>query len=160
MATADRRRGDDEYLKLMRSRLRSLDLEVRLRNIGIQVLWLVVVVAGAAVPLVVALDWPAWISPVLGFVVVVAAGIERIFSRTTEAAVAVDELRRNLARERRLLLAGSGDYADEARRFGVYVTRTEDAIARFDRRMLAYSEAVVRSAEGDQGKVSRQDPAS
>ena len=44
-----------------------------------------------------------WVSPVLGFVIVIV--------KTTGPAVPVDELRRSLARERRLFLAGSEEYA-------------------------------------------------
>ncbi len=68
------------------------------------------IVAGAGVPLTEALGGPAWIGPILGFVVVVAVGIDRIFGRTTPAASAQDALRRGLARERRLFLSGASPY--------------------------------------------------
>ncbi len=82
-------------------------------------------------------------SPVLGFVVVVAAGLERIFSRTTQSAVALDELRRGLARERRLLVAGTGEYADPDGRVETYVRRSEEHLAAYDAMMVDYAHHLV-----------------
>ncbi len=97
----------------MRRRLRAASFAVWLRAGGIQFAWLVILGAGAAIPLSEALidqGW-SWVSPTLGFLVVVAAGVERIFGRTTEAAVALDRLRRELAREHRMLTAAAGPYS-------------------------------------------------
>jgi hypothetical protein len=88
----------------------------------------------------------SWVSPTLGFVIVVAAGVERIFGRTTEAAVALDRLRRELAREQRMLTAASGPYSLAEDRFAVSAQRTEEHIARYDEQMVAYHSQVVRDA--------------
>ena len=88
----------------------------------------------------------SWISPTLGFLIVVAAGVERIFGRTTEAAVALDKLRRELAREHRMLVAIAGPYSLADDRFALYAQRTEEHIARYDEQMVAYHSQVVRDA--------------
>jgi hypothetical protein len=138
--------GTDARLRYeheMRRRLRYLDVVARLRAFTMQVVWIIVLAAGAAVPLATALEWDDWVAPVLGFVVVVASGVERIFNRTTAAAVAVDALRRRLDRERRVLVAGQLEYADADDPLGVYVERSEDAIAEFDRTMIDYGQQVA-----------------
>ncbi len=76
----------------------------------------------------------------------VAAGIERIFSRTTEAAVALDRLRRELPREQLMQTAASGPYSGAEDRFAVYAQRTEEHIARDDEQVVAYHSQVVRDA--------------
>ncbi|MGE5210145.1 MAG: hypothetical protein ACM3MM_02720, partial [Acidobacteriota bacterium] len=68
------------YVDGVERRLGRLRSEVWLRTTTIQLLWLVVVLAGAAIPLSSALGWWDWIEPTLGFVVVAAAGVERIFA--------------------------------------------------------------------------------
>jgi hypothetical protein len=67
-------------------------------------MWVVIVTAGAGVPLAAAVGWPDEVGPALGFVVVVvvASGIERIFGRTTPTAVAWEKLNRELSRQTRL----------------------------------------------------------
>lgn len=118
-----------------------------LRAGGIQAVWLVVLVAGAAIPLTEALvdeGWE-WVSPVLGFVVVIAAGLERIFRRTTDAAAALDRLRRSLSRERRLLIAGAGPYAVAQDPFALYAESCEPFIATHDDAMVDYASQAVRS---------------
>ncbi len=137
--------GQRQYDRLVRRRLFVADAAAWMRAGGIQLVWLVVLVAGAAVPVseaVLSDDW-AWVSPVLGFVIVVAAGLERIFRRTTDAAVPLDELRRNLARERRLLLAGADGYADSDAGYALHVERVERHIAAYDAQMVEYAKRVV-----------------
>ena len=141
--------GDSQkYDQMVRSRLRLANLAARLRAGGIQVVWLVILIAGAAIPLTEALiteGW-TWVSPVLGFVVVIAAGLERIFSRTTDAAAALDQLRRELSRERRLLIARSGPYAETEEPDNLYAARAEVLIASYDARMVEYNRRVLAGA--------------
>jgi hypothetical protein len=130
--TASERR----YVDDIERRLRHLSTEVRLRTFTIQAMWLLVVLAGAGIPLSRALGGPSWLEPTLGFVVVAAAGIERIFARTSEKAAAIDELRRALAHEHRTMLAGTGEYVDESTAFATFAARCEAAIADHDRRSV------------------------
>lgn len=137
--------GQQRYEQLVGRRLRVANAAARMRASGIQAVWLVVLVAGAAVPLSEALmtDGWTWVSPVLGFVIVIAAGLERIFRRTTEAAVPLDELRRNVARERRLLLAGADVYGDADATYALFAERVEQHIGVYDRAMVDYAKRVV-----------------
>lgn len=151
-AAVPARKHDDArraYERMIRRRLRYADAAGRLRAGGIQMVWLLIVIAGAAIPLTEALksDGWEWVSPVLGFVVVVASGLERIFSRTTVAAAAVDELRRDLARQRRQLLAGCGEYDGAVDPFRLYAERTEEAMLRYDQQVIAYNKQVVASSK-------------
>jgi hypothetical protein len=116
---------------------------------GIQIVWLIILIAGAAIPLSEVLidgGWE-WVTPVLGFTVVIAAGLERIFSRTTPAAAALDELRRNLAHEYRIFLAAPEDQDGGADRFEKYVERSEALVADYDQKMIDYNSRVVRASE-------------
>ncbi len=113
------------------------------RTAGIQLVWLVIIVAGAAIPLVELADGWRWASPVLGFVIVIAAGVERIFGRTTEAAVAVDLLRRRLARERRLHATLTEDYAVADDPNDLYVERTEQHLDRYDKTMIDFNASML-----------------
>lgn len=135
------------YERRLRRKRGIADTAAVLRAGGIQFVWLVVLVAGAAIPLTEALvdDGWEWVSPVLGFVVVIAAGLERIFRRTTDAAVALDRLRRNLSRERRLLIAGAGPYATAQDPYALYAESCEGFIATYDDAMVDYSSQAVRS---------------
>ncbi len=135
-----------EYTDQLRSRIRIGNAASGLRTGGIQALWVIVIVAGAGVPLTEALGGPSWVGPVLGFVVVVAAGIERVFGRTTPAASAQDALRRGLAREQRLYLCGAGPYGG-ADAFDRYAERSERLIAEYDEAMVTYSSGLARRAE-------------
>ena len=97
-------------------------------------------------PLADAVGAAGWIGPTLGFVVVVASGLERIFGRTTPAAPAQGALRRGLARERRLFLAGAGPYDTEGG-FDLYAQRSEELIAVYDQAMLDYSSTLARRSD-------------
>jgi hypothetical protein len=118
--TSEQRR----YVEQLHARIRVGNAASMLRTGGIRTLWIIVVVAGAGVPLNEAIGGPVWFGPALGFVVVVAAGIERIFGRTTPAAAAQDLLRRGLARERRLFLSGAAAYG-ASNAFDLYAERSE-----------------------------------
>jgi hypothetical protein len=147
-----RTKDDHRYDRLIRSRLRVANVAAWLRASGIQIVWLVILIAGAAIPLSEALitsGW-AWVSPTLGFIIVIAAGLERIFSRTTGAAVALDRLRRDLSRERRLLIARSGPYAELTDPFCTYAERAESVIAEYDQAMVSHHQQIV-------GNVPRTD---
>lgn len=135
-----------EYERLIRSRLRWANLAAMLRAFFIQLSWLVVLFAGAAVPLSDALGAPGWVSPTLGFVVVAGAGLERIFSRASDAAVAVEELRRSLARERRAYLTAQavGHAGSDEEAFAIYRRRVEEAMAAYDRRMVEYHSRLLK----------------
>lgn len=137
--------GQQHYDRLLGRRLRVANVAAWLRAGGIQAVWLVVLVAGAAVPLSDALisDGWTWVSPMLGFVIVVAAGLERIFRRTTDAAAFLDELRRNVARERRLLLAGADVYGDPDASYARYAERVEQHIGVYDRHMVDYAKRLL-----------------
>lgn len=105
--------GQQEYVEELRSRIKTGNLGALLRTGGIQALWIIVILAGAGVPLNEAVEGPGWVGPTLGFVVVVAAGVERVFARTTPAAAAQDTLRRGLSREQRIFLARADIYGGE-----------------------------------------------
>ncbi len=129
------------YAAAVRARLRVARAAGRMRAGGIQVTWLVVVLAGAAVPLSQALEAPSWVGPVLGFTVVIAAGIERIFQRTTDAALALDALRRALERaERQLVAPGPTAEGDRA---AAFVERCEEAFRDYDERMEDYQKRML-----------------
>ena len=137
--------GFREYDRSIRRRLRVANAAAWFRATGIQVVWLIVLVAGAGVPLTqaIASDGWDWVNPVLGFVVVVGAGVERIFGRTSEAAVSLDVLRRNLARERRLLITGSHEYATSEDPHRLYAERVEALIGTYDEAMIGYTSNVL-----------------
>jgi hypothetical protein len=138
-----------EYDLAIRRRLRVANAAAWFRATGIQVVWLVVLVAGAGVPLTqaVASDGWTWVSPVLGFIVVLGAGIERIFSKTTEAAVSLDVLRRSLAGERRQLMSGVGEYAESEDAHRLYAERVEALIAEYDAKMVDYNTRMLGQAQ-------------
>lgn len=133
----------EEYERDMKHRRRGLAREFRLRYFTLQATWVIVLTAGAAIPLSAALGWPGWIAPILGFSIVVATGLEKVFNRTTDGAVAVDRLRRTLDQEGRLFHARKLHYADTNDPFDEYVRRSEAAIAEFDRSMLAYAQRIA-----------------
>lgn len=135
------------YERDMNQRRRSLAREFRLRYFALQATWVIVLTAGAAIPLSAALGWPGWVAPVLGFSVVVATGLEKVFNRTTDGAVAVDRLRRALEQEGRLFRARRLHYADIDDPFDEYVCRSEAAIADFDRSMLAYAQQIAPTSK-------------
>ena len=148
-AAPDDAKRQRRYERKIRFRLRIANVSLLLRAGGLPVIWLVVVVAGAAVPLSEAIieeGWE-WVTPTLGFVVVVAAGLERIVSRTTGAAVALDELRRSLTRERRRRLAAVDEYADATTSFAVYVRTAEELFRTYDERMVEHNKTAAKAGD-------------
>jgi hypothetical protein len=139
-------RRESGYTRTIESKIRSATLATRLRGFGVQLLWIVVVLAGAGVPLNQALGGPRWVGPVLGFVVVVAAGVERIFSRTTVAAAAHDELRRSLEQEKRLFTARAGSYAGSDAPFAAFASRCEEIIGKHDQTLIAEGRKMTKDA--------------
>ncbi|MEM9561360.1 MAG: hypothetical protein AAGA93_02000 [Actinomycetota bacterium] len=127
------------YMAEVDRRLWQATWQVRFRVGAIQLSWVIVTIAGAAVALVEAFDWPRWVAALLGFVVVVFQGFERIFGRTTEGSRSVDVLRRDLGREKRLYLTGEGRYKDDADPFSSFVGVAEAIIARNDDEEVAYN---------------------
>ena len=121
-----------EYIQQYDRRLRRMSRAANARIFGIQTSWSVALLAGAAVPLVVALGTATWVTSILGFVVVVATGAERIFARTVGAGAALDRLRRKLGTEQRLYLTVTGPYSEDGDQFKHFVQRTEDAITNYD----------------------------
>ena len=136
--------GGARYEREISRRLRRSSLAARARAFALQSNWIVILAAGAAVSLSAALDWDDWVGPVLGFVVVIGTGVDRIFSRTTEGSIAVDRLRRELERQRRLYEARQLMYSDNADPFGSYVARVEAAIAEYDEAMVSHSSRLTR----------------
>lgn len=148
---ADRTRDRRRFERMVTNRLRVANLAAYMRATGIQVVWFVIIIAGAAVPLTGALvdDGWNWLSPTLGFVIVTAAGLERIFGRTTRAAVALDRLRRELSRERRLMMTRTGPYADAPDPFLVFAERSEASIATYDASMIEVNSRAADSGPSD-----------
>lgn len=136
------------YLRTIDKRVRSANWAVLSRVAGLQVAWGVSLVAGAAVPLVQALDWDAKdaITAVLGFVVVVAQGADRLMARTSGVVQADDAMRRAMARERRLFDARQGPYRDVDDPFAVFVDRVEAVIAEHDGHVAAYSRDLLANS--------------
>jgi hypothetical protein len=139
--------GERRYERELIRRRRRLTAQWGARAFVVQATWIVILAAGAAVPLATALEWDDSVGPVLGFVVVVATGVERIFGRTTQGAVAVDELRRRLDRERRLLDTRRMEYAETDDPFGLFVARSEEAIDQYDRTMVEYGARLTRDSD-------------
>ena len=71
-----------EYLASIKKRAGAAGASAWARAGTVHLLWLVVVLAGAGIPLNGALGGPGWVEPVLGFVIVAAAGADKIFART------------------------------------------------------------------------------
>jgi hypothetical protein len=128
---------ESEFIRDLDRRLRRWRVATHVRNGGLQSTWSVALLAGAGVPLVQSLGWSRSVASVLGFVVVVASGAERLFARTADQAEALDNCRRGLESERRLYSTAAGSYTGEPDSFRLFVERTEEITAEFDRRSLA-----------------------
>jgi hypothetical protein len=137
-----------EYVREIQRRERRARWSTRSRYLAIHLSWIVVLLAGAGVPLAEALGSPAWLPPVLGFVVVAFQGFERIFGRTSAGSRSMDRLRRGLAREERLLLAGVGAYADETTRADVFVGECEKLLLVNDEEMVDYFAGLTDDQSG------------
>lgn len=132
-----------DYMSEIDRRLRQATWMVRFRIGAIQLSWVVVLIAGAAVSLVEALGWSGWIGAGLGFLVVVFQGLERIFGRTTEGSRSIDVFRRDLGREKRLYLTREGHYKDIDDPFSRFVQEAEKIIERNDDEEISYNAALT-----------------
>ncbi len=120
---------------------------MRARYVSIHLSWIVVLVAGAAVALVDVFDLSTRYAAVLGLVVVVFQGFERIFDRTSHGAQANDVLRRALEQEQRMALGGIGPYVDAADPFDVFAERCEALIAAHDATMVDFFSNLTGGAD-------------
>ena len=128
-----------EYLASIKRRAGAAGASAWARAGTVHALWLVVVLAGAGIPLNGALGGPSWVEPSLGFVIVAAAGADKIFARTRHKAAAVDTLRRSLNKQLRLMSTASGDYAgldDPPRAFAKFVNNSELLIDQYDQQVI------------------------
>ncbi len=114
--------------------------------VAIHASWIVVLLAGAAVSLVDVFDLSSRFAALLGFVVVVFQGIDRVFDRTAPGAQADDRLRRALAQEQRLLVCG-GPYADAEDAVRLFADRCEGLPAKNDETMIDYFARLTRGAD-------------
>jgi hypothetical protein len=145
--------AQQQYLARVKKRVRRADLAVLSRLVGLQTAWGVALLAGAAVSLVQAIESATalsangarWITALLGFVVVVAQGATQLLARTSGVVTADDEMRRNLARERRLFECGGAPYGDAVDPFALFVERAEAELAKHDGHVAAYSAALLRN---------------
>ncbi len=145
--------AQQRYLGAVNKRVRRADWAVLSRVVGLQIAWAVALLAGAAVSLVQTVrndiswitDDGAWITALLGFVVVVAQGATQLFARTSGVVKADDQMRRNLARERRLFDCREGPYADAAHPFALFVERAEAEFAEHDDSAATYSAALLKN---------------
>lgn len=145
--------AQQRYLASVKKRVRRADLAVISRLAGLQTAWGVALLAGGAVSLVQAIegatplgaDEARWITALLGFVVVVAQGATQLLARTSGVVKADDEMRRNLARERRLFECGGAPYGDAVDPFALFVERAEAELAKHDDHVAAYSAALLRN---------------
>ena len=133
------------YLDEIDRKVRWADGLMTARSVGQKATWVVALLAGAAVTLSDALEWWSWWTPVLGFVVVVAQGSDRLFARSSPTALAKESMRRALGKERRLFYAAAPPYRDADDRFALFVERTEAALDRYDEALL---EATERESRG------------
>jgi len=138
------------YLREIRRRDRRATWGTRSRYVSIQLSWIIVLVAGAAVSLTDVFDLPSWVAPVLGFVVVVFQGIERVFGRTSQGSKAMDLLRRKLAHEQRLVLVGGGPYATVGEPMEVFIERCEQLLTENDETMIDYFASLTEQPHENQ----------
>jgi hypothetical protein len=125
----------EKYVEHMRKRAKSSRYRMGAREFAAQAIWLIVIMAGGAIPLNTALGGPSWIEPSLGFVVVAAAGIEKIFARTGRKAAAIDVLRRDLEQlQRRLEATASLPYSEA--RFAQFVQDCECRVSTHNEDMV------------------------
>lgn len=135
------------YLRDVQRRSRRARWSTRARYVSIHLSWIVVLLAGAAISLVEALELPRAVAPLLGFVVVVFQGVDRIFDRTSRGSIAMDQLRRNLAGEERQLLGRVGDYAAAEHPVDLFAERCEELLKQNDDAMIAYFADLPRGAD-------------
>jgi hypothetical protein len=126
------------YLQEIRRRDRRATWATRCRYVLIHLSWIIVLLAGAAVALVDVFDLSSRFAALLGFVVVVFQGIERVFDRTSVGSRSMDLLRRGLAREQRLMLVRGGPYASAEDPIELFAERCEQLLSENDDAMVDY----------------------
>ena len=139
----------------MNRRVRRANAAVLSRVIGVQIAWSVSLLCGAGVAL--AQVWsgfddsssnaPQWVSALLGFVIVVAQGADRLFARTSGVVQADDQMRRNMAREQRWFQAGAGPYLGSDDPFNLFVDRAEAELALHDQQVSVYSAKLLEGTD-------------
>lgn len=137
------------YLHDILVRDRRAKWNTRMRYLAMHLSWIVVLIAGALIPVVGTSDWANWVVP-LGIVIVVFQGIDGIFHRTAAGGRAMDILRRGLEAEQRMLLVGAGPYAETADPYAVFVKRCERLVRANDAFMVDYfADIAVTKSEAD-----------
>ncbi len=121
------------YLAVVERRIKWSDRAMNTRSFGQVFAWTVALLAGAGVAVaeVLASQW-RWAPAVLGFVVVVAQGADRLFARTAGGAIAMESMRRMLTKEKRLYLSRAGPYAGAETAFDTFVERVERVLDQYD----------------------------
>lgn len=120
------------YVRRIEKRIRWADRGMNARSVGQKAAWTIALAAGGAVSLSQAIvDTWDWLPAVLGFVVVVAQGSDRILNRSADGSASMDRMRRDLSREVRLFHARAAQY-DIDDRFPVFVERAEAILSAYD----------------------------
>ena len=129
--------AQQQYMHRIEKRIRWADRGMNARSVGQKVAWTVARVAGGAVSLseavVASMDW---LPAVLGFVVVVAQGSDRLLRRSAEGSASMERMRRDLSREHRLFRARATVY-DLDEPFPVFVDRVEAILGTYDNESVA-----------------------
>ena len=133
---SDRR---EEYLAGIERRIVWSDRAMNARGLGQIAAWTVALLAGAGVAVAeVLVDQWRWAPALLGFVVVVAQGADRLFARRRDGAASMDVMRRALTKEKRLYLSGTGVYSDDGTSFETFVERAESILDEYDANSVAH----------------------
>ncbi len=128
----DKNDAQASYVATIERRIRWADRAMNTRNVGQLVTWTVVLFAGAGVALSQVIEGaPEITAAVLGFVVVVGQGLDRLLGRRADGAASMDMMRRELTKARRMYVAEAGPYATDDR-FDVFVTNCEAILDRYD----------------------------
>lgn len=129
--------AQQQYLDRVEQRVRWADRGMNARSVGQKAAWTIALVAGGAVSLseavVSSMDW---LPAVLGFVVVVAQGSDRLLRRSEAGSASMDRMRRDLSRENRLFHARASVY-DLDDPFPVFVERVEAILRTYDDESVA-----------------------
>jgi hypothetical protein len=148
---AETRARRERYVRELEKRARQARRDVFLLRFGVQLSWAVSLVAGAAISLVQAfgenVGWSEGtgntLTAVLGFVVVVAQGADRLLSRGARGAAASDLLHRTVERERRTLEVGEGPYRGAVDPFSLFVDRMEAALLDDDKAAIRTTQRLL-----------------
>ncbi len=131
--------AERSYIIEIQRRVRSGRRQVLTRVAGIQTIWVLVLISGAAISVVQVAELQPWVAGVLGFAVVVFQGAEQLLGRTAKGFTPLDTLRRALDAELRMLaLSADSEHDDHERPFARFVERCEALIASYDEADIAY----------------------